>query len=77
MRDLQPRQSVRHRFRGPRAMTDRATVAARDLLQIVARYILDGPDGGVALHVRFAERLRDEFDDVARETLNEIRREDG
>ena len=62
---------------GSSAMThDRASIFARTLLQTIARYIVDEPNDAVPLHARIAEQLRDEFADVARHTVNEIRLSD-
>jgi hypothetical protein len=55
------------------ASRDRASVVARSLLDTVAHHLLDD---GVALQVQIAEQLRDEFADIAHQTLSEIRRED-
>ena len=55
---------------------DRASIFARTLLQTVARHIVDEPDGTVALRVRVAEQLREEFHAIRQQTINEIRPED-
>lgn len=52
---------------------DRATVVARALLDTVAHHLLDD---AAALQAQIAEQLRDEFVDIAHQTLSEIRRED-
>ena len=51
---------------------DRATVVARNILQIIAQHIRDDP----MLRAHLADCLRDEFHDIARSVMNEIRRED-
>jgi hypothetical protein len=51
---------------------DRATVVARNILQILAQHVRDDP----ALRAQLADCLRDEFHDIARSVMNEIRRED-
>ena len=51
---------------------DRATVVARSILQIIAQYIRDDP----ALRAQLTDVLRDEFRDIARTVMNEIRHED-
>jgi hypothetical protein len=52
---------------------DRADVVARAILDAVADHIRDD---GAALHARIADQLRDEFADVARTALTEIRLND-
>jgi hypothetical protein len=54
---------------------DRADAATRTLLQIVASDIRD--DSADSLHRKIATQLREEFAEVARITLHEIRPEDG
>jgi hypothetical protein len=51
---------------------DRATVAARNILQILTQHVRDNP----ALRAQLADCLRDEFHDIARSAMNEIRPED-
>ena len=51
---------------------DRAIVAARTILQILAQDARDDP----ALRARLADCLRDEFHDIARSVMNGIRQED-
>ena len=56
---------------------DRASVVATVALHIVARYVPEiFADRIVPLHAELAACLRDEFADVARQTLNEIRLSD-
>lgn len=56
------------------AARDRAAAVARAVIEIVVQHIRG--DGG-ALHQQLADYLRDEIADERRQTLNEIRREDG
>jgi hypothetical protein len=56
------------------AARDRAAVVTRTLVETIVCHIRDD---GTALHARIEKILRDEFADVARTTLNEIRLEDG
>lgn len=49
---------------------DRADAATRAILQMVVRHIRDA-DG--SLHTVVAEYLRDEFAEIARETLTDVR----
>jgi hypothetical protein len=51
---------------------DRATVVARSILQIIAQHICDDP----VLRTQLVDCLRDEFHDIARSVMNEIRLED-
>jgi hypothetical protein len=51
---------------------DRATVVARSILQIVAQRIRDD----CTLRAQLTDVLRDEFHDIARSVMNEIRQED-
>ena len=51
---------------------DRATVVVRTILQILAQHVRDDP----ALRGQLADCLRDEFHDIARSVMNEIRLED-
>lgn len=56
---------------------DRASVIATVALHIVARYVPEiFADSIVPLHTELAACLRDEFADIARQTLNEIRLSD-
>jgi hypothetical protein len=56
---------------------DRASVVATAALHLVARYVPEiFADSIVPLHTELAAYLRDEFADVARQTLNEIRLSD-
>ena len=56
---------------------DRASVIATAALHIVARYVPEiFTDSIVSLHAELAACLRDEFADIARQTLNEIRLSD-
>jgi hypothetical protein len=52
-------------------MIDRAAVVARLLLDEIIACAEDG-----RLRARLAERLREEFHDIQRQTLSEIRQED-
>ena len=54
------------------AVSDRATILARALLQTITRYIVDEP----ALQARIAEQLRDELHDIKQQNISEIRPED-
>jgi hypothetical protein len=56
---------------------DRASAIAHVMLQIVARHILAGDETSSVLHAQITEQLRDEIADIRRQTLNEIRPEDG
>jgi hypothetical protein len=51
---------------------DRAEVVTRTIVQIIAQRLRDDP----ALRAQIADCLRDEFEDVARQTMNEIRQSD-
>ena len=51
---------------------DRAEVVTRGILEIIAQHIRDD----LALRAQITDRLRDEFEDVARQTVNEIRQDD-
>jgi hypothetical protein len=51
---------------------DRATIVARTILQILVQHVRDDP----ALRAQLADCLRDEFHDIARSVMNEIRQED-
>ena len=53
-------------------MSDRAEIVTRGILQIIAQHIRDD----LALRAQITDRLRDEFEDVARQTVNEIRQDD-
>jgi len=56
---------------------DRASAVATAALHIVARHVPEiFADSIVPLHSELAICLRDEFADVARQTLNEIRLSD-
>jgi hypothetical protein len=51
---------------------DRAAVVVRTILQILAQHVRDDP----ALRGQLADCLRNEFHDIARSVMNEIRLED-
>jgi hypothetical protein len=51
---------------------DRAAVVVRTILQILAQHVRDDP----ALRAQLDDCLRDEFHDIARSVMNEIRLED-
>jgi hypothetical protein len=53
-------------------MSDRAEIVTRGILQIIAQRISDDP----VLRAQIADCLRDEFEDAARQTMNEIRQGD-
>ena len=56
---------------------DRASVVATAALHIVARYVPEiFADSILPLHTELAACLREEFADVERQTLNEIRLSD-
>ena len=63
------------------AVRDRAAVTTTAILQIVRKALLAWLDGGqrnmAGTRAEIQTLLRDEFADVARETRNQIRREDG
>ena len=52
---------------------DRAAVVARAIIELVAQHIRDD---GIALCQQITDYLRDEFDEVAQQTRNEIRNSD-
>lgn len=54
------------------AAHDRAEAVMRAILQIIAQRIRDD----VELRAHITECLRDEFEDLARQTMNEIRPDD-
>ena len=59
---------------------DRAAVVTTAILQTIRKSLLAWLAGGrpeANMHTQIQSLLRDEFVDVARETLNQIRREDG
>ena len=64
-----------------KAVRDRAAVTAAAIVQIVANMtragLLDSPAALDDLRVAVEDDLRDEFADIARMTLSEIRRADG
>jgi hypothetical protein len=59
---------------------DRAAVVTTAILQSIRKALLAWLDGDrpdiASLRIKIQTLLRDEFADVARETLNQIRRED-
>lgn len=67
--------------RGARSAQDRAAVVTRDIMQIVCdaliAWVHREPADMAGAHDKIESLLRDEFNDVALTTLNEIRREDG
>ena len=62
-------------------MTDRAAAVTTAILQALRKALLAWLDGNhpdmAGTRAEIQSLLRDEFADVARETLNQIRREDG
>jgi hypothetical protein len=54
------------------SVRDRAEVVTRGILQIIAQHIRDDP----MLRSQIADYLRDEFEGVARQTMDEIRQSD-
>ena len=56
-----------------RMTADRAAVVARAIIELVAQHIRDD---GIALCQQITDYLRDEFNEVAQQTRNEIRNND-